>query len=246
MVGQLFEMSEAAKPTPFHHLLQLLDERGVLLRVYSQNIDAIEEKCGLSVGIPGCLQDQGGHNPVRGIFDLPRCIQLHGTLKSLYCPACSGLFPTRDHITSVIAGIPPHCPGCVSVAESRELAGMRSRGVGKLRPNIVLYQETHRHGAEIGEMVKKDVSEFKAHEEEVLLVFGTSLRVPGAQQIVRLFSNALYTGKKHCRSVCSETKIRSVYVNLDMQSRYEWEGVFDAWIQGDLQDFSGQVIDALR
>ena len=45
-------MSSSAAPTTFHRLLRRLDERGKLLRVYTQNIDALESKAGLTFGVP--------------------------------------------------------------------------------------------------------------------------------------------------------------------------------------------------
>src|SRR6267154_4943290 len=52
MIAQLSELSQAANPTLFHQALRSLDDRGRLLRVYTQNIDAIELKSGLSFGVP--------------------------------------------------------------------------------------------------------------------------------------------------------------------------------------------------
>lgn len=39
----------AATPTAIHKLLQVLAQESRLLRVYTQNIDGLEEKCGISV-----------------------------------------------------------------------------------------------------------------------------------------------------------------------------------------------------
>lgn len=44
--------SAQATPTPFHQYLATLDQRERLLRVYTQNIDGLEEKAGLTAGIP--------------------------------------------------------------------------------------------------------------------------------------------------------------------------------------------------
>ncbi|EED81652.1 predicted protein [Postia placenta Mad-698-R] len=52
MMAQLYELSEVAVPTAFHKLLRALDDRGRLLRVYTQNIDALEQKSGLTFGVP--------------------------------------------------------------------------------------------------------------------------------------------------------------------------------------------------
>src|ERR1700684_4251627 len=52
MIARLSELSQAAEPTAFHQVLRALDDRGKLLRVYTQNIDAIEKKSGMSFGVP--------------------------------------------------------------------------------------------------------------------------------------------------------------------------------------------------
>ena len=52
MIANLSNLSAAAQPTPFHRLLRALDDRGKLLRVYTQNIDALELKAGLTFGVP--------------------------------------------------------------------------------------------------------------------------------------------------------------------------------------------------
>ena len=52
MIAELSQLSEVAEPTAFHRFLRALDDRGSLLRVYTQNIDALEEKSGLTFGIP--------------------------------------------------------------------------------------------------------------------------------------------------------------------------------------------------
>jgi len=41
-------MSEGYKPTPTHHFIKLLDDKGLLVRCYTQNIDSLETAAGLS------------------------------------------------------------------------------------------------------------------------------------------------------------------------------------------------------
>nr|VWO94045.1 NAD-dependent histone deacetylase SIR2 [Ganoderma boninense] len=62
MIARLSQLSEAAKPTTFHQFLRTLDDRQRLLRVYTQNIDALEEKSGLSFGFPGPDSKGGQHS----------------------------------------------------------------------------------------------------------------------------------------------------------------------------------------
>lgn len=81
--------------------------------------------------------------------------------------------------------------------QTRQLIGKRARGVGKLRPSVVLYNELHKDGEGVGEAVRKDlvgVSKGKGRSgADLLLVVGTSLRVPGTKRIVREFAKAVHS-----------------------------------------------------
>jgi NAD-dependent SIR2 family protein deacetylase len=125
MIGRLAEMSQTATPTPFHRLLKTLDQRGRLLRVYTQNIDGLEEKSGLSFGVPD-FEDrrqrgrakplsQESNPPTRlptPPADIPRCIPLHGTLQTVHCLNCNRSFPSLPHVSALRAGSLPTCRGC--------------------------------------------------------------------------------------------------------------------------------------
>jgi hypothetical protein len=148
--------------------------------------------------------------------------------------------------------------------ETRQLVGKRARGVGKLRPSVVLYNETHKDGEGVGEAVRKDligVSKGKGRSgADLLLVVGTSLRVPGTKRIVREFAKAVRSRDAPALGLATpspsprrtpasdeEPTLKAVYLNLDFPvPTREWEGVFDAWVQGDAQSFAeilGKEID---
>lgn len=296
MIAQLSQLSETAEPTPFHRFLRVLDERRRLLRVYTQNIDALEEKSGLSFGVPE-LDDKRcrprasktktippsagpSEEPVVGRLpsppaETPRCIPLHGTLQSMYCQTCRHPYPLRDYIGPLSSGTPPPCPQCTTLEATRQLVGKRSRGVGRLRPSVVLYNEDHKDGEEVGNVVRKDLigsSKGKGRAgADLLLVVGTSLRVPGTKRIVREFSKAVrsrYTAlnapsedpatsshglatptpsPRRSPTEDEEPPMRTVYLNLDFPvPTREWEGVFDVWIRGDAQSFAQMVHDELE
>jgi NAD-dependent SIR2 family protein deacetylase len=273
MIAQLAEMSESAQPTPFHHLLRALDDRGKLLRVYTQNIDALESKSGLTFGVPetggprgkpkskagpSASQEMPGRLPSPPP-EIPRCIPLHGTLGTMHCVSCTHVFPLRDHLEHLISGIPPYCPECTTLEKVRQMSGKRSRGVGKLRPSVVLYNEDHKDGEHVGEVVRKDLTG-SSPRADLLLVVGTSLRVPGTKRIVREFSKAVRlratkanantnttaegdsqtpTSSPRRTPVANEGPITSVYLNLDFPApTRDWEGVFDVWLKGDAQQFA--------
>ena len=220
MIAQLSDISHAAEPTVFHNLLRALDNRGRLLRVYTQNIDAIEQKSGLSFGVPDFdskrsksklrgkarIADMGSMIP--GLIqptiqltpnrlpsppvDTPRCIPLHGTLQSMHCQACNHAFPLSKYLSLLASGHPPPCPECTNLELARKLIGKRPRGIGRLRPSVVLYNEEHKDGEGVGEVVQRDLMGSKGRSgADLLLVVGTSLKVPGTKRMVREFSKAV-------------------------------------------------------
>ncbi|KAJ7163958.1 DHS-like NAD/FAD-binding domain-containing protein [Mycena crocata] len=278
MIARLSELSNAAEPTPFHNLLRTLDDRGKLLRVYTQNIDAIEQKSGLSFGVPPfqekrfkprtpkaskltAVEESGPAENVASSSRLPtppaetpRCIPLHGTLQTVHCQICNHSFALADHLQSLILGTPPACPECTAMEETRQLVGKRARGVGRLRPSVVLYNEAHKDGEGVGDVVRRDLlglSKGKGRSgADLLLVVGTSLRVQGTKRMVREFSKAVRAAAGSNRPSPApatgtpeeEPPIKTVYLNLDFPvPTREWEGVFDTWLQGDAQVFAGML-----
>ena len=307
MIAQLSQLSEAAEPTAFHRFLRVLDDRRRLLRVYTQNIDALEEKSGLTFGVPELdvkrnkPRSKGKHPgpdapPVEPPPDdlarpdepstsrlpsppveTPKCIPLHGTLQSMHCVTCTHSYPLRDYIDFLVSGTPPPCPQCTALEETRQLIGKRSRGVGKLRPSVVLYNEDHKDGEEVGNVVRKDLmgsSKGKGRAgADLLLVVGTSLRVPGTKRIVREFSKAVRSRHAAMNAPAADSEptvsahglvtptpsprrspaedeeppVRTIYLNLDFPvPTREWEGVFDVWIRGDAQTFARMVHEELE
>ncbi|KAI1797322.1 DHS-like NAD/FAD-binding domain-containing protein [Ganoderma leucocontextum] len=307
MIAQLSQLSEAAEPTAFHQFLRVLDDRRRLLRVYTQNIDALEEKSGLTFGVPELdvkrtkPRSSKGKPPAPDTppveappadmaqpdepstsrlpsppAETPKCIPLHGTLQLMHCLTCTHSFPLRDYIDFLVSGTPPPCPQCTALEETRQLIGKRSRGVGKLRPSVVLYNEDHKDGEEVGNVVRKDLmgsSKGKGRAgADLLLVVGTSLRVPGTKRIVREFSKAVRSrhaamnapptdeptisahglvtptpSPRRSPAEDEEPPIRTIYLNLDFPvPTREWEGVFDVWIRGDAQAFARMVHEELE
>ncbi|KAG9099141.1 hypothetical protein FRC06_005598 [Ceratobasidium sp. 370] len=305
MISHLATLSETAQPTPFHSMLQSLDARGQLLRVYTQNIDALEERVGLTFGIPtfpprarkrkaAAPSTVNSPTPVRARSSssdlspapspppqlstpprsanssamtspsqtpvptpqLPRCVPLHGTLQNLYCPSCHLTLPlcTPEHLETLRSGNPLACPQCAELDGTRRLVGKRTRGVARLRPGVVLYNEPHREGEaeRVGECVRRDLiglgsgqlsragSARKKRGDDLLIVAGTSLRIPGAKRIVREFAKALHPVAEPSNHAQARTSmVKTVYLNLDFPvPAREWDGVFDVWIQGDVQSFA--------
>ncbi|ORY35391.1 DHS-like NAD/FAD-binding domain-containing protein [Naematelia encephala] len=52
LMTRLAELADRADPTAFHRWLKDIDDSGRLVRCYTQNIDGLESKAGLGVGVP--------------------------------------------------------------------------------------------------------------------------------------------------------------------------------------------------
>ncbi|KAG9017205.1 hypothetical protein FRB90_001374 [Tulasnella sp. 427] len=332
MIGSLAQQASTSEPTPFHRLLKSLDERGKLIRVYTQNIDCLEEDAGLTYGIPtwnerrtrsptkekgtvkaspnpgtaGLATPPTGHclsrspsvmpasvaaSPAMLDSDVssppsgsepstsravaapvaPRCIPLHGHVKTMYCPRCSHTTSLAPFIKRLSAGETIVCSSCEDLESTRRLVGKRERGVGNLRPSVVLYGEVHREGEIVGECVRRDLlgiqgpswisnaddastrkgkmkepasSSKSRRKPDLLIVAGTSLKVPGTKSIVRQFSKAIRDANETDDE--DSPPVQTIFVNLEFPvPAREWENIFDIWLQGDVQTFAQSVADVV-
>ncbi|RGP78203.1 hypothetical protein FLONG3_3682 [Fusarium longipes] len=280
------------EPTSSHRFISHLRDRGKLVRCYTQNIDQIEEKVGLSTCLtdgPGSRgrfsrkstanlnqlnrmvdevnamtegnsdksqqssdneasqqsqpsqpradivvasqaeSDQGVSEDARTAVqnlrrDLPKsgveCVFLHGSLELLRCFLCGRVCSWDDdgRQLETMSGQQPECPHCVGATVAREERGKRALGVGKLRPDIVLYGEEHPNAHLISPIVTHDL----ALCPDLLLILGTSLRVHGLKVMVREFAKAVHAkgGKV-------------VFVNYTKPPESSWGDVIDYWVQWD-------------
>jgi NAD-dependent deacetylase sirtuin 2 len=79
------------RPTLTHSFFHLLDRKGLLLRVYTQNVD--------------CLELLGG-------LDSDRLIQVHGKLCDAHCVGCHKQMPIAQVQTEVMQNGTPRCDQC--------------------------------------------------------------------------------------------------------------------------------------
>ena len=216
-----------ATPTSFHKWLGELQKQNKLLRVYTQNIDGLEMKAGLTT-YP-TLESGSALPPNPSV----RCVSLHGSLQRLRCRLCSATFFTETYIDVLRQGVFPSCNSCNHAREIRKQEGKRPLAVPIIYPDIVLYGETlHPAADQITAMAKQDLNTV-----DLLLVVGTSLKIPGTKDIVRNFSERLR------RKAAKEgNNIRSIYINMEQSGDTAWlEKHFDAWVGGDCQWFSVMV-----
>ncbi|KAI0131865.1 hypothetical protein BJ170DRAFT_679764 [Xylariales sp. AK1849] len=256
------------EPTTTHRFLARLRDVGKLARVYTQNIDEIEKKIGLSTDLKvgagnkrrksakqppipeQCDKDsndkpelvkgeddpggkeapQSSHPSEDGARNKQRssatpdkgveCVFLHGSLHALRCFVCARLcdWDQEGRESRTMSGEQPECPHCAGATAARQERGKRALGVGKLRPDIVLYGEEHPQSDLISPIVQHDLSA----SPDVLLVLGTSLRVHGLKIMVKEFAKAVHTkgGKV-------------VFINFTKPSESTWGDVIDYWVEWD-------------
>ena len=147
--------SNTTMPTPFHMLMDEL-ARGGRLRHYTQNIDCVE----------------------RGLPHLEaRTVRLHGRVDRARCQLCNWVCDSEPR--SYQGAHLPICGRCSDRNQAREIEGKRSLSIGRLRPDVLLYGEPHPDDKEIIKAVKEDLRV----RPELVLVVGTTLKVPGARSI---------------------------------------------------------------
>ena len=76
------------QPSISHHFLALLDKQKILLRVYTQNIDGLEEKSGLPSD---------------------KVVNVHGSLNWAHCTTCHHRVNASEIANGVMAGTVPYC-----------------------------------------------------------------------------------------------------------------------------------------
>lgn len=200
-----------AHSTQTHKLLSLLKQKKKLLRCYTQNIDGLETHEGLSTGITSKNWKK---------LDV---IQLHGDIHELKCMHCSSIVKWTEESTSVCKlGEAPDCPSCKAVQDDRARRNRRSTGIGRLKPNVVLYGEEHPNGDLIGRCTQSD---FKA-KPDFLLIAGTSLKVVGIQKLVRQAAKAV-----------RERGGIVIFVNKTEVGSSSWKNVIDFHIEADCDEW---------
>ena len=216
-----------------HKFIRTLRDGGRLVRNYTQNIDMLEAREGLCTDPTRGTGSRGRFNPK--LRNEPRAgndheggshdagcevVQLHGSLELLRCFKCQKTtsWDEDNRLAITLAGNVPQCPHCSHSSAAREAKGRRSLEVGHLRPDIVLYGESHPMEAHIGDLTMHDL----ALMPEMLLIMGTSLRVNGLKLMVREFAKAV-----HSRGGSV------VFVNNTKPSTSQWGDVIDYWVDWD-------------
>jgi NAD+-dependent protein deacetylase SIR2 len=217
-IASLRQSILSANSTSTHKFIRTLHERGKLLRCYTQNIDGIETQEGLVVG--------GKEAQI---------CQLHGDIHTLRCDYCSIIQNyTEEWMEMLLDGSAPDCPDCVAkcipshpwpdIGSLRESKGKRGIRIGTLLPNIVLYNDPTPHPSTTttSTVISADLSK----RPDLLLVFGTSLKVHGIKKLVKDFAKTVHANKGVV-----------ILVNKGELGKSEWKNVIDYWVEGDCDEW---------
>jgi NAD-dependent histone deacetylase SIR2 len=216
MVRELSHLTQKAKPTPFHHMLATLAEEGRLMRLYTQNVD----------GIDTALEPLATKVPLNIKAPWPRTIQLHGGLEKMVCTKCGHL---SDFDGTLFEGPEtPSCKECETTDAVRMAGGLRSHGIGRLRPRMVLYNEFNPDEEAIGAVSHADL---KSRPDAVIVV-GTSLKVPGIRRLAK--------------EMCSVTRGRrggfTAWINHDPEPLgIDFKDCWDMVVRGECDDVARLV-----
>ncbi|KAJ2894903.1 NAD-dependent protein deacetylase hst4 [Zalerion maritima] len=224
MIRSLFELSKDAVPTRFHHLVASLANEGRLQRLYTQNVDGLETSMPpLATTIP-----LAPRKPKDTKDPWPKTVQLHGTLGVMHCTKCEY---SAELDPSIFTGTQtPDCPSCTETDHVRTgIAGKRSHGIGRLRPRMLLYNESGPDDSAIGAVSTADIRS----RPDAILVVGTSLKVPGVRRIVR----------EMCHTVRSRRTGIAAWINFDSQGPHgvDLKGCFDLVVEGKSDDVASLV-----
>ncbi|XP_062973101.1 NAD-dependent protein deacetylase sirtuin-3, mitochondrial [Elgaria multicarinata webbii] len=84
------------RPNYAHYFLRLLLDKGLLLRLYTQNIDGLERVAGIPPD---------------------KLVEAHGTFASATCTVCRRSYPGEDFRVDVMADKIPKCPVCTGIVK---------------------------------------------------------------------------------------------------------------------------------
>lgn len=215
MVRSLAEEATKTTPTAFHHMLARLGQENRLMRLYTQNIDGIETS----------MPPLATQVPLNVKAPWPRTIQLHGSLEKMVCQKCYHMADFQGQLFN--GPDAPLCPACSETDAVRATTGQRSHGVGKMRPRIVLYNEHNPDEEAIASVMNADVRS----RPDVLIVVGTSMKIPGVRCLVRNL----------CKVIRSRRNGTTIWINNEPPSGREFEDCWDLVVKGDCEEVARLV-----
>ncbi|KND01637.1 uncharacterized protein SPPG_09117 [Spizellomyces punctatus DAOM BR117] len=217
-------LAPSCRPTPFHQVLGKWCHAGHIRRVYSQNIDVLDEA-------------------VEGINK--KLVKMHGDLHRLRCPLCETQYalPTPfDEFWSQDFDFDalPTCPKCGQCEKNRKKAGKRTSGrVPAVLPAVVRYGEAVWNGAEIATNMQGDLLHIDG-----LLIAGTRMAIPGFRDFAKAASAVLRRERARSTHLDGLGAFLAIYVNRE-PCQTNMEKYFDFQFVGDADEFALRVQDFL-
>ncbi|TFK36930.1 DHS-like NAD/FAD-binding domain-containing protein [Crucibulum laeve] len=237
-ISELKRSIDTAAPAPTHHFIKTLDSKKKLLRSYTQNIDGLEARVGLlGTSCQEAKSNGKGKHKIR-TKDV-RNVQLHGDIHRVRCISCAAEYRcTEDHLSLFNQGTPPDCPECLSRSEARLARSARPIRVGSLRPAIVLYDEPHPLGDDIGAIQSVDVG----RKPDLMIIMGTSLKVHGLKKLVKEFARVIHSSSSSSSQASGSKKpYKVIFVNKTAPSS-EWDDIIDCHVAGETDEWVTDVI----
>ncbi|KAE9581295.1 NAD-dependent protein deacetylase hst1 [Colletotrichum fructicola] len=167
--------------TPTHAFISMLQKKGKLLTNYTQNIDNLEAKAGISAD---------------------KMVQCHGSFATATCVQCGFKCVGDDIFPDIKAGKIPRCPRCVqnlrpngSTKRKRSAGTERKRrrfssddsttddeydipSAGVMKPDITFFGEA------LPDEFSRRLTEHDRDKVDLVIVIGTSLKVTPVSEIV--------------------------------------------------------------
>ncbi|KAL4266645.1 sirtuin family protein [Pleurotus pulmonarius] len=236
-ISQLKRSIDAVAPSRTHQFLKTLDSKKKLLRSYTQNIDGLEEKAGLLSSSSHEAKSSGKGKAKIKTKDV-RNVQLHGDIHRVRCVSCSAEYAcAEEHLDVFDNGTPPECPECATRCEARKARSARATRVGSLRPAIVLYDEPHPLGDDIGMIQAADVS----RRPDILIIMGTSLKVHGLKKLVKDFAKAVHSHEPSTSAAGAKRMAgKVIFVNKTAPGS-EWADIIDYHVAGETDAWCERV-----
>jgi NAD-dependent histone deacetylase SIR2 len=166
-ISNLKNVCDNATPSYTHSFLSRFGGSCRKIRIYTQNIDGLEERCGL--------------HPTRN--KNTKLVQLHGNLKYLTCTYCGFKIEfTKERIAVYKEGGDIECERCLERYERRKVDKRRSSPTGMMHTSIIHYHQPHPDDFFINSLCESDM------DCNLVVVMGTSLKVYGVKSLVKRFA----------------------------------------------------------
>lgn len=160
-------------PSPCHRFIKLIEDKGKLLRNYTQNIDTLETQTGIT-----------------------RVLQCHGSFKTATCLLCRRQVPGIEIESEILERRIPYCKACLDTHRASEAKKKIKKGkkrkneweddsdecdddlpVGVMKPDITFFGEKLNDAFDDALLEDRD-------KVDLLLVIGTSLKVSPVSEIL--------------------------------------------------------------